>query len=114
MRSLTEHTGYLTIDHRDSPGMPDEVMAKIGLPVKSGVGFFEGDVKTCAHCQAIVFLNPDRTRPRNYCAKCDHYVCDKPTCIVECTPVLQQFEREYEKALQALTPDFHPAILITG
>lgn len=41
----------------------------------------------CSHCNAIVVLNPARTRPREYCRKCDHYVCDKPGCIVNCIPM---------------------------
>lgn len=59
--------GYLIIDDRMSGGRMIE----------------EGTL-TCAHCHAIVRINPLRTRPRNYCAKCDHYVCDNAACLLDC------------------------------
>lgn len=69
MASLKRLEGYLIIDNRCSGGtMTEEATA------------------TCAHCHAVVRMNPFRTRPRHYCAKCDHYVCDHPTCLLECRP----------------------------
>ncbi len=36
----------------------------------------ELDTWTCAHCNAIVLKNPDRTKPREVCRKCMKVVCD--------------------------------------
>lgn len=40
-------------------------------------GMLEMATLTCSHCQNQVVLNPARTRARNYCPKCDHFVCDE-------------------------------------
>lgn len=80
------HEGYLLIDHRDSPGVPLDLLLSIGLPPECGKGVYESPTVTCCHCNAVVILNPMRTRPRGYCAKCDAYVCDNHGCNVECRP----------------------------
>lgn len=76
MSSKRRQEGYLLIDHRNSPGMP----------LVPGGTVFESATITCCHCQTVVILNPDRTRPRGYCQKCDHYICDNPVCHLECRP----------------------------
>src|SRR5580704_4584568 len=43
----------------------------------SGGTLRETPTITCSHCGDIVVINPDRTRARGYCPKCDHYVCDR-------------------------------------
>ena len=96
MSSLRRHEGYLLIDHRVSPGVPAGPD-----PALVGAGrLFESATITCSHCQAVVILNPDRSRPRHYCAKCDHYVCDKPECVLVCDPMQARMDR---LAVQALT-----------
>lgn len=57
--SLARHFGYLFSDNRCSGG-----------------GIFEVDTLGCNHCGAHVIPNPDRTRARAYCPKCDRYICD--------------------------------------
>ena len=47
---------------------------------------YESATITCVHCNTIVILNPQRTRPRGHCAKCDAYICDNPICHKECRP----------------------------
>ena len=89
MSSKRRHEGYLLVDHRYSPGVsPAEALAP-GKPapviVPAGTTL-ESATITCSHCQVVVILNPNRTRPRGYCAKCDHYVCDSPLCNRECVP----------------------------
>ena len=66
----------MLIDNSHSPGVPDAVVVAEGLPPGSGHGKFESATITCSHCEAQVVLNPDRSRSRGYCPKCDHYVCD--------------------------------------
>lgn len=100
MSSLRRHEGYLLIDHRDSPGVSAELARPIGAPVV-GSTMFESATITCSHCQTVVILNPDRSRERGYCRKCDHYICDKCTRIMaqtlECRPFKQILD-EAEKA----------------
>ena len=81
MSSLKRHEGYLLIDNRGLPGIdnPNEKFERIGKNQ-----LYECATITCAHCNTVVILRPDRSRPRNYCRKCDKYVCDNPACSVDC------------------------------
>jgi hypothetical protein len=71
--------GYLMIDHRASPGIPEAMARNAGLPAKS---LAEGRVlemktKRCRHCGGVSVLNPERERPRHYCRYCDNnFICD--------------------------------------
>ena len=72
--------GYLCIDHSESPGFNAEV-AKAGhrtsLVRQLGKGQkFQAATNTCSHCSKVVVQNPDRTRPRGHCHKCDMFLCD--------------------------------------
>lgn len=89
MTSLKRHEGYLLIDNRFGPGVSAEFIRASGkdAPVVPEGRMFESATVTCSHCHSIVVLNPGRSRPRNYCRKCDHYVCDNPACNVECMPL---------------------------
>jgi hypothetical protein len=67
--------GYLTLDHRASPGLPPEFARRMGVP--SGSILFEADTLTCAHCKTVQIKNLLRTRERASCWKCNnHYICD--------------------------------------
>lgn len=68
MFSKRELEGYIRIDHRESPGLD--------MPFVGRNTLFESSTVTCSHCQRIVINNPQRTRARGYCPKCDHYICD--------------------------------------
>jgi len=70
--------GYLKIDHRASPGLPEDIARLSGFdPSMAGEGkLLEASTLTCAHCKCAVVKNPLRTRERAYCPKCDHYICD--------------------------------------
>jgi hypothetical protein len=89
---INDHLGYLTIDHRNSPGTN-------AVP---GGTLFEADTYTCAHCQAIVIKNPLRQRPRNVCHKCMAVVCDNPICVKECSPFARTIERVIERAIRGI------------
>jgi hypothetical protein len=69
---------YLMIDHRSSPGLPAEMVRQSDLPPGARGGMFEAPTVTCSHCQRNIVINPLRSqdKPRAYCAKCDHYICD--------------------------------------
>jgi hypothetical protein len=81
MPSLRNHEGHLLVDHRDSPGITEQAAVAAGMPVGVCRGMQEMPTYTCSHCCAVVVLNPLRTRPREYCPKCDHYICDKCAAI---------------------------------
>jgi len=69
--------GCLTIDHKAGDGMPLDIAHQSGaMPVGRGMTF-ESATITCSHCGCVVIMNPDRSRSRGYCPKCDHYVCDQ-------------------------------------
>lgn len=79
MNSERSREGYLMIDHRASPGLPEEIARGTGLdPKYCGEGkLFEAATLTCSHCKAVVVKNPLRVRERAKCFKCGwHYVCD--------------------------------------
>jgi ribosomal protein S27AE len=71
--------GYLFLDHRASPGIPEAMARATGLPpgqVREGK-VLEMKTKACRHCGAVFMLNPDRTRARHTCPKCaGNYICD--------------------------------------
>lgn len=47
---------------------------------------------TCSHCNCTVVLHPQRSKPRRWCRRCNHYVCDAPGCNRDCTPILDCVE----------------------
>lgn len=102
--SKRRNEGYLLIDHRHSPGVSEELIRNSGLdvPIVGAGQTFESATITCSHCQAMVVLNPLRTRLRNYCAKCDHYICDNPGCNAECLPMRKVMDDLQEMAFKQL------------
>lgn len=76
MSSKRKHEGYLLIDHSNSPGLTEADAVAAGLPAGGRSGLFEAPTYRCNHCCRIVVINPARTRDREYCAKCNHYICD--------------------------------------
>ena len=103
MASKKRHEGYLLIDNRGSPGVSEEFVRASGkdaVAVPEGA-MYEGAIITCNHCQAGVVLNPERKRVRNYCPKCDHYICDNCEAIravaFECLPMRNKFDKLQEK-----------------
>src|ERR1700675_1557700 len=78
MSSLRSTEGYIWMSHKYSPGVPDELMVKGGYPVGGAHPgtVFESATFTCADCERVVIMNPDRSRARGFCPKCNHYLCD--------------------------------------
>lgn len=79
MRLKSSHEGYLMVDHRASPGLPEDIARASGYDpqfCKEGK-LFEAASLTCSHCKISVVKNPLRQRERATCFKCGwHYVCD--------------------------------------
>ncbi len=75
-RSKRAHEGYIMLDHRNSPGVTPEMLATGHyLPAPEGK-VFEAPIIRCNHCGTMLVVNPARTRAREHCPKCDHYICD--------------------------------------
>lgn len=74
---------YLFVDHRFSPGLPEDVARRMGYDPKlvAEGKLLETATLTCCHCRTVVIKNPDRHRARGRCNYCDGYVCDN--CAVE-------------------------------
>lgn len=107
--SLKDGSGYLEVDHSESPGLLPADVAHLPGAVAVGPGeVYKTDVQQCAHCQTVVVLNPKRTRPRGFCAKCNHYVCDHPVCNATCQPVAKLFDRAQEHAAKYVNQPDHP------
>lgn len=75
------YEGYLLIDHKNSPGLPEDVARRNGYnPKLCGEGkAYETATMSCRHCRVSVVPNPLRLRPRNYCSRgrCNYrYICD--------------------------------------
>lgn len=105
MPSHRAREGYLLIDNRNSPGVPEEMVRASGLKNVAGVGSgvtFESATMTCSHCNSIVVLNPNRTRERGYCRLCDHYVCDNPLCNLGCNSFSRLIDTTQEQAFKQI------------
>lgn len=67
------------VDHSASPGLTPAEARACGYHDSKNCGegkVFEAATLTCAHCKMAFIKNPERVRPREYCGKCDHYICD--------------------------------------
>ena len=96
------------IDHSASPGIPPELADKWaaqGIAVARGGQRFETATYTCRHCNAVVIVNPQRSRERNVCRRCMAVVCDRPTCVLECQPFDALVERVAAGKPLNLDPD---------
>ena len=103
MSSKLAKVGYLQIDHRDSPGLTEDMAYRNGLggmPVGKGQTF-ESDTFTCVHCTRVVIINPLRTRDRAYCAKCDRYICDMCGAEMARTGVCMPFAKIVEEVQES-------------
>lgn len=115
-RSLRSGPGYLSIDHRDSPGLTPEDVAHVpGAQVVGKGELLERDVMQCSHCQRAVVLEPLRIRDRGYCPKCHHYVCDGCETIRvktgACVPMVKRLDLATDIAVTK--PDTSPDIVLT-
>lgn len=106
MFSKRQREGVVLIDHRNSPGISPEFIAKNNLDAPAvGAGqTFESAVSVCHHCQRDVILNPNRSRERGWCWNCDHYICDDCTAARQagapCVPFIQRMERHFNRLIK--------------
>lgn len=97
MKNKRDLEGYVEIDHSNSPGITAEQAASIGskLVVPGGTVFKSATI-TCSHCKRVVILNPDRSRNRGYCRKCDHAICDRCSLLMKLGHPCRPFDRLIE------------------
>lgn len=101
--------GWLYLDNSHAPGLSREAACTTGKDViGAGVnGVFETAFITCSHCQATVILNPDRSRERTWCYKCDHYICDGCAALAKagasCVPMRKVLNDAYDSANKGIT-----------
>ena len=95
--NIRNHFGYLVIDHRASPGVPD-------TPGLGPGSVFEADTVVCNHCSVPVVLNPLRQRARFICPKCDAYCCDICAVGFKANGVCRPFEQALDEARSQGSP----------
>lgn len=78
--------GYLLVDHRDSPGIEDQIGC-------GGGRLFEVATYSCCGCQRGIIKNPDRSRARNYCRAHDKYMCDGCALTYKVTGVHKSYKQ---------------------
>lgn len=101
MKSKRSHEGYLLLDNSVNQGVPEALVHQAGFPVGAARGKFECATITCSHCQTVLIVNPLRTRPRAWCSKCDHYLCDACGMALHQTGVCRTFKQVAEEVVEA-------------
>jgi hypothetical protein len=109
--SKRQDEGYLLVDHRESPGVPDGLAHAAGLPPGANRGVFEAPTITCNHCCKVLVVNPLRRRDRAWCAKCDKYICDECGAIMALSGVCRSIPRVVEELQEAAAKGATPAEL---
>lgn len=102
MKTKRSHECYLLIDNSAGPGVPDSVIPEKYAHLRGlGRGKQEVASYTCPHCHDVVIMNPLRTRDRNWCKHCDHYVCDRVGCNSGCRVLNDVFDQMREDKVLA-------------
>lgn len=99
-RSKRSLEGEIFIDHSSSPGLTLEQVGHFDAPAVPKGEIYESAIVICGHCQAVIVLNPQRTRDRGWCAKGDHYMCDDCTEVMHRTLECRSFERLKDTVLE--------------
>ncbi len=105
--------GEILIDHQASPGLEPEIALWMGvdprLVAKGQV--VEAAILNCGHCSQAQIKNPQRTRPRGWCAKCDHYLCDACEAQMHLTLQCRNVKRRIETVANELERGTSPLLL---
>jgi hypothetical protein len=116
METLKRHEGYMYIDNRNNEGVDDATMVALGYPVGAGKGVYESATYTCSHCNAIVIIEPKRTRERGFCRGCGQRICDACNVIraqtMECASFIAKISEMQEHDLKVGTEN-NPSLIIT-
>lgn len=100
-------TGYVCIDHTESPGFTEaEALAGHRTSLLPFIGKgqkFQAYTKTCMHCDRVVIQNPLRTRERGHCSQCDYFICDGCTVVYRLTGECRCRSKRIDTFLKGLT-----------
>lgn len=104
--------GEFLIDHRASPGIaPEDVPAGLDVPIVGPGELVEGPIYVCGHCSHAVLMNPDRERAREWCAKCDRYICDECSYRLKMTLQCNTVKRRIDQVAEELERGVSPLLL---
>ena len=108
--------GELYIDHRNSPGLPPEIAVMMGVPIASvakgqtcELAFY-----VCSHCDCSIILNPERTRPRERCQKCDKPICDECEALLSLSGLCREQEKRLDTLQEQIETFGLPSPLLIG
>lgn len=101
MTSLRQHEGWMFLDNRNSQGIDDAQMLALGYPVGAGRGLYESATYTCSHCNAVVVIEPKRTRERGFCRGCNSRICDPCDAIKAQTLTCKTMAQVVDEAMNA-------------
>lgn len=101
MKSLRQHEGYMLLDNRNNAGVSDEQMLAMGFPVGAGRGLYESATYTCSHCNAVVVMEPKRTRERSFCGGCNQRICDPCAAVKAQTLTCRSMAQIVDEAMNA-------------
>ncbi len=103
--------GEILIDHRAGPGLTPEQVGSFAAPAVSKGQAYESAVIVCSHCQYAVVRNPKRTREIEWCSKCDKYICDDCSIVMNKTLECKSFERRMDTIHNELERGVSPLLL---
>lgn len=117
---LSDHSGYLEIDHTSSPGISEsDIPAQLkdsAITVPEGKKF-QADIQQCSHCQRGIVLNASRVRPRAICPYCYHYICDScdklRRATGQCIPFKKILDDSQKIVEQSVNRGIEPLIKLT-
>lgn len=94
--------GEILIDHTASPGLTSADLSGFPVPAVGKGQVYESAVVVCAHCQYVVIIEPNRSRERAWCAKCDRYICDDCGAQMKATLECQSVDRRIDEMLESI------------
>ncbi len=103
MRTKRSNEAYVLIDHRNSPGITPEFLRanKIDAPAVGSGQTFESAMDICHGCGTQIILNPNRSRPREWCMQHDAYLCDgcglTRKLTGDCTPLKERLYQIFRR-----------------
>ena len=101
--SLSQGSGYLSIDHRDSPGLqPEDIPERLrnSTQIVGPGALYETDVQHCTHCERaiVLFIVNKKNDKRDYCPHCHHYICRSCAKVLHITGQCVPFRKVLDKA----------------
>ena len=108
MHSLRSHEGWMFIDNRNNPGVADEQILKLDLPLGAGHGLKEFATYRCSHCHQVVVIEQLRTRERGFCRGCNSRICDPCNAIKAQTMSCRTMAQIIDETLEAVVKQTDP------